>query len=200
MLSNVQQILLYENQLTGTIPNLSALDGLRVFDASTNALTGSIPSTWPTGILSLHLNNNNLSGSIPAELGNFNFSSIKLNDNSLSGCYDPNFQNLCTVSPLFFDNNSLLPAGGDFSQFCTNNQYGICGGPWDCDGSYIDINDNPLPNGELKMEKYIQSGGIVQSPNLLVTFLAKDSIVLKSNFEVKSNSVFEVVLDDCSGN
>lgn len=203
-LTNAVQILLYNNELTGPIPDLATLLNLQILEFYSNMLTGSIPNNLPSSIRVLRLHNNNLSGSIPESIGSFSsLSSLNLSNNNLSGCYDSNLQSLCIVTPplqsppiVFLENNPLLPSAGDFSKYCNNDYFGECS-KWDCDGAFITIN-GLLPNDTLKMEKYIISDSMVASPNLNVIFQAKDSIVLVPGFNVMSNAMFKVVLDDCS--
>jgi len=73
----------------------------------------------------LNLNNNQLTGSIPPELGNLSsLVQIYLFSNQLSGCFDPNLTFLCNIDYSFLYNPNL-PGGGDFDAFCSNNT-GAC--------------------------------------------------------------------------
>lgn len=203
-LTSIEQILLYKNQLSGAIPDLSNLTNLKILELFNNSLTGPIPDNLPNSLRVLRLHNNELTGTIPGNIGSFPLlSSINLSNNNLSGCYDSNLQGLCMTKPflpdppiVYFDNNPLLPASGDFIQFCNNNYFGDCSN-WDCDGTFIAIN-GVLPNDTLKMEEYIISAGTVTSPNINVTFQARDSIVLLPGFSVLSNAMFRVIVESCS--
>jgi len=77
------------------------LDSLRVYrlDLCDNQLSGSIPDELGnlTNLERLHLSGNQLSGSIPADLGNLmNLERLYLSDNDLSGIYPSEIFRLCT--------------------------------------------------------------------------------------------------------
>ncbi|KAH7295500.1 hypothetical protein KP509_27G052200 [Ceratopteris richardii] len=69
-LTTLTQVQMNGNNLTGEIPDLSALELLETLDLSNNSLNGSIPSYLATlkNLKSLYLQNNNLSGTIPSAL------------------------------------------------------------------------------------------------------------------------------------
>ncbi len=125
----VSSINLYNNALTGTIPDLSALTGLTSLDLGDNSLSGTIPDlsaltslgalkldgnnslsgTIPdlsgSQLRSLLLDNNNISGEIPAWLNDMNFRELSLDNNRLSGGI-PDLSNL-TLSNFDLSNNML---------------------------------------------------------------------------------------------
>ncbi len=75
-----------------------------------NSLSGSIPAELGnlTNLTGLSLAYNSLTGSIPAELGNLtNLTSLSLNNNSLTGSIPAELGNLTNLTYLFLDNNSL---------------------------------------------------------------------------------------------
>jgi len=75
-----------------------------------NSLSGSIPAELGnlTNLTSLYLNFNSLTGSIPSELGNLtNLVFLSLNNNSLSGSIPAELGNLTKVTVLYLNNNSL---------------------------------------------------------------------------------------------
>ena len=83
----VQQLNLDSNNLSGTIPNLSALTKMEYLYLRENSLSGTIDTEdLPTGMLQfLFLGNNRLSGTIP-DLNTFSrLIDLRLNNNSLSG-------------------------------------------------------------------------------------------------------------------
>ena len=89
-LSNLRGLYLDRNQLTGEIPaELGDLSNLRVLGLNSNQLTGEIPAELGnlTNLTRLSLNSNQLTGEIPAELGSLsNLGWLRLNDNQLTGC------------------------------------------------------------------------------------------------------------------
>ena len=70
-LANLQQLILRQNQLRGTIPDLSRLTSLTHLSFANNQLDGPIPN-WVgrlTSLTELYLSSNQLSGEIPPTLG-----------------------------------------------------------------------------------------------------------------------------------
>lgn len=87
-LQSIEQIELFANQLSGELPeSLGNLISLRQFDASENNLTGMLPEKFAgLHLVSLGLNDNFLSGEIPAVLAmNPNLVTLKIFNNSFSG-------------------------------------------------------------------------------------------------------------------
>jgi Leucine-rich repeat (LRR) protein len=94
-LSNLSQmkslvsITLYNNKLTGTLPNtLPSLPNLRGIAFDDNQLTGPIPDSYGSFSSSfkvLSLSRNRLSGKIPASLAKLNLTVVDLSWNKLEG-------------------------------------------------------------------------------------------------------------------
>ncbi|XP_057773208.1 receptor-like protein kinase 7 [Salvia miltiorrhiza] len=87
-LKNLWQLELYLNNLTGELPvGLRNLTNLEFFDASTNYLTGNLSEVgFLNKLKSLQLFENQFSGEIPAELGEFrNLVNLSLYMNRLTG-------------------------------------------------------------------------------------------------------------------
>ena len=110
-LTNLQRLYLNDNQLSGSIPpvlgNLNNLQDLHLGD---NQLTGSIPPVLGNlnNLQILYLRLNQLSGSIPPELGNLNnLQILSLRLNQLSGSIPPELGNLNNLQNLYLDGNQL---------------------------------------------------------------------------------------------
>lgn len=88
-LKNLYQLELFNNSLSGELPKRawSNLTALRLFDASVNSFTGTIPvELCRLPLESLGLSDNNLEGLVPASLGRSpNLYDLRLFDNSLIG-------------------------------------------------------------------------------------------------------------------
>lgn len=87
-LRNLWQLELYNNNLTGKIPSgFRNLTKLEKFDASTNYLEGDLSELrFLTNLVSLQLFENELSGEVPVELGEFKkLVNLSLYRNKLSG-------------------------------------------------------------------------------------------------------------------
>ncbi|WP_088894788.1 DUF4347 domain-containing protein [Leptolyngbya ohadii] len=85
-------------------------DHLTNLDLSNNNLSGSIPSEMGNfeGMLDISLANNSLSGNIPAELGNLSsLLFLYLTDNQLSGSIPIQLGNLSNLKQLYLNNNQL---------------------------------------------------------------------------------------------
>ena len=85
----VSSLLLYSNNLKGTIPSeLGTLSALKRLSLSHNTLSGEIPISIGelSQLIYLELSNNSLSGSIPSSLGSLShLNALYLNNNKLSG-------------------------------------------------------------------------------------------------------------------
>ena len=89
-MSNLTQLILGSNQLTGSIPpEIGNLTNLEVLWLSDNQLTGSIPPEIGnlTNLIGLRLNDNQLTGIIPDEICNQGDSSPHLENNQLCPPY-----------------------------------------------------------------------------------------------------------------
>ena len=104
------------NQLTGPIPDLSALTNLGGLDLTSNQLTGSIPDLSAlTKMTHLYLANNRLTGTIPHSLGSLpRLNTLYLGRNQLTGCIpatlrDVATNDLDTIGLLYCDEPTLTP-------------------------------------------------------------------------------------------
>ena len=87
-LSHLITLDLSDNQLSGTIPDLSALIGLMTLNLRDNQLSGTIPDSLSSllSLTTLNLGENRLTGAIPEELGDiFLLDFLYLDNNQLSG-------------------------------------------------------------------------------------------------------------------
>ncbi|WP_421949749.1 hypothetical protein [Phaeodactylibacter xiamenensis] len=79
----------------------------------------------------LALNDNELSGPIPEEIGALaSLTNLYVQNNQLSGCFPSELNDLCG-DIVDFSNNPGLPGGGDFQAFC-NTGAGACTAPPAC--------------------------------------------------------------------
>jgi Leucine-rich repeat (LRR) protein len=79
---------LYNNNLTGSIPNLSALTSLTNLSLENNQLQGNVPTWigWLPNLTALYLHTNQFTGSLPASLSSMtNLKSVYLHNNQLTG-------------------------------------------------------------------------------------------------------------------
>ncbi|GAB4343467.1 MAG: hypothetical protein Kow0089_19280 [Desulfobulbaceae bacterium] len=84
-------------------------------DPCTNSWFGVTCNAGNTNVVQINLAGNNLSGTIPTELGNLSqLTAISLSDNSLSGSIPGELGNLTGLEYLYLQNNSLtgsIPSG-----------------------------------------------------------------------------------------
>ena len=85
--ASVQKYRISLNDLTGTIPDLSALGDLTELWAAGNGLSGSLPTTLGgnTKLSSLIMYDSGLAGTLPSELGNLVLEELAVQKNSLVG-------------------------------------------------------------------------------------------------------------------
>ncbi len=107
----VTELLLTENQLSGSIPSeLESLANLTRLYLNSNQLTGPIPAELGTlaNLTYLSLGSNQLSGTIPPELGNLaNLLALDLLLNQLTGSIPAELGDLANLIDLILDNNQL---------------------------------------------------------------------------------------------
>ena len=114
-LSNLENLHLGSNQLSGTIPvELGNLSNLRSLFLSWNQLSGTIPVELGNlpNLTYLYLEGNQLSGEIPTELGNLtDLTRLFLGWNQLDGSIPSELGNLTNLTYLgLHDNRSLTGA------------------------------------------------------------------------------------------
>ncbi len=104
----ITKIDLEENQLSGSIPDLSALTDLKRLDLRNNQLSGSIPDLSAlTNLEWLWLSYNQLSGSIPNLSMLTNLELLGLSYNQLSGSIPDLSHASNTLTALYLTNNQL---------------------------------------------------------------------------------------------
>ena len=96
-----------EVTLWGVVYSVEDTDSLNL---SYNELTGSIPPEigYLTNLTYLYLNNNQLTGEIPSEIGNLtNLTWLLLHNNELTGSIPPEIGNLTNLEYLWLYSNQL---------------------------------------------------------------------------------------------
>ncbi|TKY57003.1 LRR receptor serine/threonine-protein kinase [Spatholobus suberectus] len=110
-LHSLQTIKLLKNNFSGPIPSsIGDLANLRKLQLSFNKLNGSIPSTVGnlTKLTELSMSKNKLSGPIPASIGNLvNLRRLSLSENDLSGPIPSTFRNLTKLTVLLLYMSNL---------------------------------------------------------------------------------------------
>lgn len=109
-LRNLEVLDLHRNRLAGTVPpELGQLANLRHLDLSFNELEGAIPEAL-RGLANLRrmdLRANRLTGSVPSWFGDTNLAGISLDDNQLAGPIPPELGRLQDMASLSLANNDL---------------------------------------------------------------------------------------------
>jgi Leucine-rich repeat (LRR) protein len=121
------KVLQLNGVLEGYIPaSIGNLTQLQILTLSENKFEGSLPNQICnlTNLITLSLNNSNLSGSIPANIGNLKeLRSLFLNDNSFTGALPQSIGNLTNLLGFDAANNQLsgtIPSSiGNLKQLAT---------------------------------------------------------------------------------
>jgi Leucine-rich repeat (LRR) protein len=106
--NNVVAIDLPNNQLSGTIPDLKSLVQLKVLNLAGNQLTGSVPSELGdmNTIEILNLGSNQFTGTIPSSFANLaGLRELHLNLNQLAGPLPDTLANLQALEKLYLNGN-----------------------------------------------------------------------------------------------
>ena len=110
-LSNLKELSLYSNRLTGEIPpELGGLSNLTFLSLYSNQLTGEIPPELGglSNLTGLDLWNNQLTGGIPPELGGLsNLTDMSLHSNQLTGEIPSELGDLSNLERLYLYSNQL---------------------------------------------------------------------------------------------
>lgn len=118
------------------VPELGVLTNLQYLELYDNDLTGVIPPELGnmTALVSLDLYQNDLTGTIPNSLGHFHtLRFLRLNNNSLTGSIPASLTTLSKLEQLDLSYNYLfgeVPTNGSFSKFNSTSFVGnpnLCG-------------------------------------------------------------------------
>jgi Leucine-rich repeat (LRR) protein/subtilisin family serine protease len=115
-LTNLQALILYNNQFTGEITPISGLNQLQVLNLESNGFSGVIPDLSNlTNLTTLNLSNNQLRGVLPTSLGSLtNLEVLSVENNDLVGGIPAGIDSLANLEIINLANNQLdgaIPAG-----------------------------------------------------------------------------------------
>ena len=107
-LTQLQTLNLSANQLSGTIPDLTALTQLQTLNLRDNRLTGTIPDLAAlTQVHTLNLSDNRLTGPIPDLTALTQLQNLNLSDNRLTGPIPAELGSLTSLQQLYLNKNQL---------------------------------------------------------------------------------------------
>ncbi|OMO84547.1 hypothetical protein COLO4_21977 [Corchorus olitorius] len=72
-LVSLRRLEIQSNKISGELPELGSLKNLYFLDASNNAISGYLPSTFPPSLVQISMRNNMIQGTIPQSLKYLNF-------------------------------------------------------------------------------------------------------------------------------
>jgi Leucine-rich repeat (LRR) protein len=108
-LNPLRSINFFANAISGRIPNMSMLSNLREIDLQQNLLTGdAIPLSLPSGLTSYKVSGNKLSGTIPAAIDGWTgLRVLWAGRNEISGTIPTSIGNLFNLESLYLYENNL---------------------------------------------------------------------------------------------
>ncbi|WOH09475.1 hypothetical protein DCAR_0728932 [Daucus carota subsp. sativus] len=104
----LQEFFVSENQLAGSLPDITLFSSLRILEASSNHLSGYLPPVFEhhSDLQLLDLSNNHLRGSLPDFTGFLSLDSLDLSSNEFSGSL-PDLTGCSSLQVLRLDGNQL---------------------------------------------------------------------------------------------
>lgn len=115
--SHVTGVDLTNNNLTGSLPPLSGLSKLKVFDVGSNRLSGTIPAIATlTDLTHFYVYSNQMSGGLPVVNGLTQLQVLDVDSNQLSGTL-ANMQNATSLITFNASNNQFSGSIPDLSAF-----------------------------------------------------------------------------------
>ncbi len=153
-LTQLERLRLGNNLFTGAIPPcIGGFTSLIILDLggnpNTNNFTGPIPDlSTLTNLVNLQLQNNSLTGPMPAYLASFtDLDILWLQNNQLSGCYDNSLASLCTQLNPSFNRNVFISIGNMFDapweDFCSTMDGACCDSP-DTEDPIVSCTGDPI--------------------------------------------------------
>lgn len=120
---HVIRVSLINNNLSGTLPDLSALTKLQSFAVRINNLSGPIPDLSALTVLNnVHIGDNNLTGSLPALPPSIR--DFWANDNDLTGSI-PDLSTLTALEIFYVVDNNLTGSIPDLSGLSALRQFAV---------------------------------------------------------------------------
>ncbi|KAK1364338.1 hypothetical protein POM88_039899 [Heracleum sosnowskyi] len=112
----LQELSISENQLSGSLPDITTLPCLKTLEASSNRLNGYLPPVFKhrSALEYLSLSSNHLRGSLPDFTGFSSLSVLYLDNNNFSGSL-PHFSGLSCLNWLDLSNNEFSGSLPDFT-------------------------------------------------------------------------------------
>ncbi|XP_048424006.1 receptor-like protein EIX2 isoform X2 [Pyrus x bretschneideri] len=111
MMPKLQELLLDENHLNGTIPpSICNMQKLKILSLRSNQFSGELPHAWnmESIMVFLDVGQNNLSGNMPTSLGVLrSLEILKLNDNNFGGEIPDALQNCSSLRSIDLGDNKL---------------------------------------------------------------------------------------------
>ena len=126
-LTSLRALVLRDNELTGPIPDLSALTDLRSLTLVGNKLNGPLPASLPSliSLTQFYLDNNELTGPIPDLSALTSLTQIGLSGNKLSGPVPASLNNLTGLTHLYLGQNELTGGIPDLSALTSLQVLGL---------------------------------------------------------------------------
>ena len=101
---------LYDNMLSGEVPDLSGMTSLERFYIHQNQLTGGVPTALSDSVTHILVHRNMLTGEIPDLSGMTNLVWLGLYDNDLSGEIPASVGSIANLERLYLHGNMLTGA------------------------------------------------------------------------------------------
>ena len=126
-MTNMRELWLWGNRLSGTIPDLSGMTSLQKLKLSGNNLMGGVPEAaeLPPNLKWLIINSNPLGGTIPDLSGMTRLTYLWLHSNELTGSIPASLGTLSNLEGLTLSNNELTGSIPDLSRLDDLTRLGL---------------------------------------------------------------------------
>lgn len=177
-------------------------DRIRAITFVNNNLTGTLPEELGQleNIESIYIPANDIGGTLPISIGELDLTSLFLSGNNFVGCIPSEYYHFCDIETTVVLSGNTGLTETNFTNFCSSCS-GFCTAQdcpliESCPDTLI-LAHATFQDSTLKAGKAILSTDTINSPNI-ITYAAGQSITLNAGFQVQAGSDFHALIEPCA--